>query len=793
MTKGREEKNWEKAKSSYKEVQNALVSAKTFELYNDGDRMLPNEIVPTCKKMEIKAEPLKAETMTMLGESLALKRKKSEENKKKKRDEKLNMPDDAFVGFRTAGQLAAASRAPPSPGQELRDRKTAACLTIEEETHLRSRWLFSGDERVNPVVFHPEDLPFELGNGGMALKIPAHSTRYGNLVSALATAAHLISEEALDSWNDKMCKAYNENLVEPWNRGQRKNPPEPHTRIRRVEPSPIPQSSLPIPSAYPAYRHSSVLLPGTASPRPVPPKEAPDTINPPPPPSPPPQLQPRQSPAISDSLQASLFDPPTTLRIPPPLDIQPLVLKKRLAIPNRTASLIIQETQVTPLQPLSITYPASHTLPPLGRLPSLREPSPTPGRDEYGILSSEPDEMPVRQAFPATFDTNAFDEDIAMSDSQLLRGAVVQGPPPKKSLPNSTRQDSPPTQFLPLPKTLQPHGKVTQRSGNTQKMLPQPASTLIPDSDIDEISDASDQAEPSIRKQAVQIVEDDIDDADEYDFYDLPEEELEALDAIRPEDFRGRQDSGQAIQSSGNAPIGQHLSASAAMLPPPPRTAVSSSPQVYRKRPQHHRIPDSDSSTAPQSVVRPARLNSPPGTSEILPELRRKEITKGKRKAVVDTSSPTQSHLPEVATPLIALNRMRRGRREPTSISEEEEMPKERPPKKVKRPRLTEKLAAKSNLFDFEAVNSDASGIEASSQSYEAENSDDRNFVADDDYDDSPGQQQFYRDSLATQAPPGFGPRAQRPGFRSARIPAGARYQVTPNTPGSAPDAYRYI
>lgn len=212
MTEGREEKNWDKAKDSYNEVQNALISNKVFELYADGDRMLPKHLKPEVNKVEIKAKPINLATMTMNGQ-IGLERQISREEKKaaqKKtpRDPKLNMPNDAFDGFRTAGQLAAAEaktrkKAAPSPGQLVRERKKAVYLTEDEEEHMRNRWFHSNDQLVKPVVFDTFSLPFQRGQSGSALTIPRHGDRHANLLSSLATMEKLddLHPDALDSWH----------------------------------------------------------------------------------------------------------------------------------------------------------------------------------------------------------------------------------------------------------------------------------------------------------------------------------------------------------------------------------------------------------------------------------------------------------------------------------------------------------------------------------------------------------------------------------------------------------------
>jgi hypothetical protein len=80
MTQGREERNWDKAKDSYNEVQNALISNKVFKLYTNGNRMLPKHLKPTANKIKIKAKPINLATMTMNGQ-IGLERQISREEK----------------------------------------------------------------------------------------------------------------------------------------------------------------------------------------------------------------------------------------------------------------------------------------------------------------------------------------------------------------------------------------------------------------------------------------------------------------------------------------------------------------------------------------------------------------------------------------------------------------------------------------------------------------------------------------------------------------------------------------
>lgn len=212
-----------------------------------------------------------------------------------------------------------------------------------------------------------------------------------------------------------------------------------------------------------------------------------------------------------------------------------------------------------------------------------------------------------------------------------------------------------------------------------------------------------------------------------------------------------------------------------------------------RKRPQHHRIPSSDSSSAaPAPTTR--RTTQPKiidlsleDSPAVVPSRR-----PSKRAVVFDSSSPAVGRAKQTGAAKFrfsgtktaaaaidadssveiilpkALGRLRRGRA--TSSDEEDEdsalsthLPSPAPgpakPKRPKRPKLNFKAVARTNLFDLEAINSDASSgrSEASSEAYDSADSDDRRFVAaegeEEEGEDSPGQRQFYLDSLGTQAP----------------------------------------
>lgn len=154
----REKRNWDKAKDSYGDVQNAIVAGKVLELYNDGDRMLPKGIKPACCKVEIKAEPLKIEQLTMQGHERLVRKTTAEEKKVKKlAASKKNIPIGAKLGFMTAKELAESEGRPlevkaavRTATQQLRDRRKSALLDEDEEGHLMERWRQPGGEELKP-------------------------------------------------------------------------------------------------------------------------------------------------------------------------------------------------------------------------------------------------------------------------------------------------------------------------------------------------------------------------------------------------------------------------------------------------------------------------------------------------------------------------------------------------------------------------------------------------------------------------------------------------------------------
>ncbi|ORY88188.1 hypothetical protein BCR35DRAFT_21752 [Leucosporidium creatinivorum] len=810
MTEGREERNWDKAKDSYNEVQNALISNKVFELYADGDRMLPKHINPEVDKIAITAKPINLATMTMNGQ-IGLERQISREEKKKakkkpSRDPKLNMPNDAFDGFRTAGQLAAAEaktrkKAAPSPGQLLRERKKAVYLTEEQEEHMRNRWYHSNDQLVKPVVFDTFSLPFERGQSGSALTIPRHSDRHADLLSSFAKMEKLDDShpDALDSWHEKMSAAFNKDLLCIWDPTKRRRANPSHPSLRRPLASPEMPSSFAIPP--PATRTvPKALFLDLSSPEPSPPlarPRLPPRISPPPLQaqrsisSPLEELPPPQRPIARAGSTAAPRPPPPPQAKPPPPPPKP-----RAAPPPPSAA--VPRPRPVP--------PPSHTIYHQEQIDS----QPHGSLDLFGVLSSEPD-IPAAAAQPSLprpskastsysdmLDGAGEDDDLLVSDSELLKGAVVKGKSksPVKAQPQAqpeeivldSEEEEEEQTMLPRVLTQVSREEPLPWSPTPPKAARHEASAeVVPDSDEEMVDFLLPRQSARTRSTTPEKVdppsahEDPVDDLDEFSFFDLPDEAMEAaLDIAPAKVIQARLPPPPAALVHTSSPTAVVLEVdldeddSALMPPPPPSVSKRRPPPQpqYRPRPHHHRIPDSDSSEPPESASRPpAAVDSRPpqdidasfDNSPVVAAGRRGPV---KRTAVIGSSSSQVEPAPRAGPCSTSafrfaadlsdspaqpkpkqLNRLRRGRQVVEDDEEEEDndevqieeeydeplhsAPRPKPkPKKAKRIKLTEKAAARSNLFDMEAVNSSADEPEPSSEAYATEDSDDRRFVA---------------------------------------------------------------
>ncbi|GAA5886278.1 hypothetical protein JCM6882_001589 [Rhodosporidiobolus microsporus] len=818
MSEGREERNWDKANDAYNEVQNALTSNKIFDLYVDGERLLPDEVKPACEKVEIKAQPLDLDRMTMNGQSKAERKALAEKKPKRKVDVSANAPEDAFMGFRTAGALAVAAKAKPlPPSQILRDRKADALLTVDEETHLRTRWQQDTLGRpIRPQRFEDvEALPFERGSTGSTLRITHHSERFRAVVDAMRACEQLADDkpEALDKWHEKHSEAFDPKMVEIFRAEERRGPPLQHSRLKRQPPSSPEKEDLP--ATFPMTGFVASSLTGPTQPQAKDGNDDPLFLFSP---SPRPVAL---SPTPDLSAPTFLRRPPSPRPAPPP--------PKPAAQARPPASLSNQPSQV-----LDLSLSDSDEDVQMAPRPAI-------------VAAPPPRPPPAPAAADASFDFGN-DFDFELSDSELLAGARVHGksvsvsppkpaPPTGKAVAAAAAKPLPPRKSMEIvlddsedeapaqsgpsrpaapsagpPRLTKPAAASSTAGGGAFRpfVAPRPSSSNPPSQA--KVAPPA-KAAPAKRPPTPSST-------DEYSFFDLPDDALDACLADIPQ---------EAVRGVGAVARPQPMPKAneaddSIIMPPPPIASTSKAPKTAR---WNGRVPDSSDQPSPAPPVdkrgfRPARLVAAEQASsaESAAALPKKPVPM-RRLAVADSSSPVVGGArPLAAPPLVdddgdvsieatqapkQLNRLRRGRQPSAELEVEEDGVLESSPapakKKAKRSSkkklLTHKEASKFGIFDTEAVNDSASGSEASSEDYASEDSDDRNFVADETFEElSPDRMaQIYRESLATQAPAGFGTPVAFGRNGAHRWGGGVARRPVPVTPASAegePDDWSY-
>ncbi|GAA6049945.1 hypothetical protein JCM3770_007062 [Rhodotorula araucariae] len=825
MAEGREEKNWDRANDAYNDVQNALTSNKIFDLYVDGERLLPDDVKPKCEQVEIKALPLELDKLTMTGRSAAERKALAEKKPKRKVDIGANAPDDAFLGFRTAGQLAANKKGKPlPPSQVLRDRKASALLTLEQEAHLRSRWQHdSTGKAVRPQPFDVEELPFERGSSGSAHRIPRHGERHADLLTALRLCEQLADArpESLDQWHERHSKAFNPKLVEVFRPEDRRGPPRVHTRLKRLPPSSPEDFSASLPLLTGLVPDSSF---GPSAPA------AYDTA-----------LFRAKSQQEVDPLARELFSSPLRL-----------TAAEHVGSPRQSTSPFASPLWNPPTRPASAASMAATETLDLSHLDSDED-------DDVQLQPAKPPALPGEGAPQTSFSIDLYDDNLILSDSELLAGAVVHGrsgsapaarvppgAPCKESneIVLSDSDDAPAlarmsTTLAKLGRTVSVPAAVTPPPAAAGARRSQSATAgtsafrpfIAPRPSVSQPEQATPLTEPP-RHAGANIASEE----DDYSFFDFADDaELEACLANNP----ARSVAPGAAPEEHDVVI---VEDDRREMPPPVSTRkFFSAATVSASKRWAGRVESSSPPPAKRakSTFRPAGSASTPAlapSSPVVPDSVKKQPPM-RRLAVPDSSEASSPVVPmrrktaaepdksldgvegEGETPAKALNRLRRGMQEREDGDDEEQA--ESPPpvrtrkrgpegdddgkggkrrctKRKKKELLTHRAAARVGIFDIEAVNSSASGSEASTEGYASENSIDREFVArssaspecdpDASLVSSGQQAQFYRDSLATQAPAAFGtPQFVRGGLArwQDQLGAGGARKAIPVTPAS--------
>ena len=100
LAEEREEKNWEKSKENYEDVQNIIINGNQLELYSDVERLLPENVNPECIQREMVIEPYVPITKDSRKSSPTRGKKVKRNN-----DINRNIPLGALTGFVTASEL----------------------------------------------------------------------------------------------------------------------------------------------------------------------------------------------------------------------------------------------------------------------------------------------------------------------------------------------------------------------------------------------------------------------------------------------------------------------------------------------------------------------------------------------------------------------------------------------------------------------------------------------------------------------------------------------------------------
>ncbi|KAG9128306.1 3'-5' DNA helicase [Ceratobasidium sp. 392] len=155
----REEKNWDKAKESYRDVQRVIIDGSTIELFDDAAKMIPEGVQPQCIEKVLEIEPYDREVHGNLsGKRLRTKTEGSASAKKRKRSEDVNrnVPEGALMGFVTAASLT------------VRKKSSKKVATP------RADGLDSDDEAIEAGVFAPKK---ESSDSDSDIPVPKSATK----------------------------------------------------------------------------------------------------------------------------------------------------------------------------------------------------------------------------------------------------------------------------------------------------------------------------------------------------------------------------------------------------------------------------------------------------------------------------------------------------------------------------------------------------------------------------------------------------------------------------------------
>ncbi|OAV90655.1 hypothetical protein PTTG_28252 [Puccinia triticina 1-1 BBBD Race 1] len=209
IAEGREDKNWEKAQDQYQHVQNALLSKKVLELYEDCERLVPEEVRPTPVDKELDVQPYIAEQVE-LAAAPPSGRKKKEKATKRKRPGVEDIPAGGVYGFVSAKDYAVG---PKSKAEGLRQRAEAALLTDAQAAELARHWarnISSVPAPIDPTDVRIESLATKSELGSRLDAVPPSKRMARNILPSqtyarlMGRCAAFVDDEACyEQWRDR--------------------------------------------------------------------------------------------------------------------------------------------------------------------------------------------------------------------------------------------------------------------------------------------------------------------------------------------------------------------------------------------------------------------------------------------------------------------------------------------------------------------------------------------------------------------------------------------------------------
>ncbi|KAK0554680.1 3'-5' DNA helicase [Tilletia horrida] len=104
LSAGKEEKNWQQSKDSYKTVQKEINAGYSCELFDDVERLVPKDLQPACVKEEVKQfdfDPNYLNQSASYTTSFVKGKKKTE-----RKDPRRNIPQGSILGFLKASEVS---------------------------------------------------------------------------------------------------------------------------------------------------------------------------------------------------------------------------------------------------------------------------------------------------------------------------------------------------------------------------------------------------------------------------------------------------------------------------------------------------------------------------------------------------------------------------------------------------------------------------------------------------------------------------------------------------------------